>query len=149
MATRVTVLRGNLAVGTDVNDYVDVGDEVFAFSIMAERGDVEIPATLNNPVTHRAGSAKYSLQIDFNVNEGYGPGKPLFELLWGAIGSPTGTLYFRGQPNDGAASSSNEVWSGYFVATGAKIGGNVDEAMTDSQTFPMLDRPSRNPVDVS
>ena len=135
MAFAPLILTGNLTI-----DGVDVSDQVTAFKFSATRDQVEIPATLGQRKSFRAGNDMYEVEIEYLSDV---DATAITQVLWTAIADADGTIDVAGTFRPGAASASNPEWTATAVVTGVGIGGTVNEVGTDSQTFPLTDRPTQ------
>lgn len=132
------VCRGTCTLGG-----TDVTGEVTGFIMKGMTNDVQVPATLSAGTTHAAGSAHYSLQIDYLADDS-STTTTLFGILWAAIGTASKELAFTARLRPGAQSPTNPEWSGTIVVTGASVGGNVEELSVGSVTCPMTGAPTPN-----
>lgn len=135
MAFAPLILTGNLKI----ND-TDVSDQVMAFKFLGARDSVEIPATLGVRKSFRAGNDSYEVEIEYLSDV---DATAITQILWTALADPDGTIEVAGTFRPGAASATNPEWTGTAVVTAAGIGGTVNEVGTDSQTFPLVDRPTQ------
>src|SRR5574341_330285 len=140
MSTTPLILKGNLKIGADAGSAADVSDAIFKFRLKATAAEVTIPATLATPETSRKGAVKYEIEIDFLSNDT--ASTELFRVLWAAINTADGTLYFEGNLRDGATSATNPKWSGNFIVLGAGIGAEAESLSQDSQTYPLTGAPT-------
>tara|TARA_R110000824_G_scaffold30560_5_gene100401 strand:+ start:318 stop:734 length:417 start_codon:yes stop_codon:yes gene_type:complete len=135
MAFAPLILTGNLSIGG-----VDVSDQVTAFKFSATRDQIEIPATFGVRKSFAAGNDQYEVEIEYLSDV---DATAVTQLFWTAIADTTGTLAVAGTFRPGVASATNPEWTGTAVVTGVGIGGTVNEVGTDSQTFPLTDRPTQ------
>ena len=135
MAFAPLILTGNLSIGG-----VDVSDQVTAFKFSASRDQVEIPATLGVRKSFAAGNDSYEVEIEYLADV---DATAITQLLWTAIADATGTIAVAGTFRPGGAGAGNPEWTATAVVTGVGIGGTVNSVGTDSQTFPLTDRPTQ------
>lgn len=136
MAFAPLILKGNLEInGTDVSD------QVTAFKFMGVRAEVEIPATFGTRQSVGPGNDTYQVQIDYLADV---DAAALTQIFWTAIADGEGTVEVSGTFRDEVVSATNPLWVGTALVTGAGIGGDVNTVAVDSQTFPLLDRPTQD-----
>lgn len=136
------ILKGNLAIGTSEGTAVDVSDVVTGFTIMAARDIIAIKPTLSKGKRNKAGGTGYSLKVDYLVSD-QSLTDDLFSIFWASFATPTGELYFEGSVRDGAVGAANPQWQGLFIVNAASLGGGAETVLEDSNTFPMVDAPTR------
>lgn len=135
MAFAPLILTGNLEInGTDVSD------QVTSFMFKAARDQIEIPATFGQRKSFRAGNDSYEVDIDYLTDV---DATALTQIFWTAIADADGTVEIAGTMRPGVVSATNPQWTATAVVTGAGIGGEVNTVGTDSQTFPLTDRPTQ------
>lgn len=134
MAFAPLILTGNLEI-----DGTDVSDQIIGFKFSAARDQIEIPATLGQRKSFAAGNDSYEVEIEYLSDT---DATAVTQLLWAAIADADGTIVVGGTYRPGAVSATNAQWTATAVVTGVGIGGNVNEVGTDSQTFPLTDRPT-------
>jgi len=135
MAFAPLILTGNLEI-----DGTDVSDQIVGFKFTAARDRIEVPATLGQRKSFRAGNDSYEVEIEYLSDV---DATAVTQLLWTAIADADGTIAVAGTYRPGAVSATNPQWTATAVVTGVGIGGNVNEVGTDSQTFPLTDRPTQ------
>lgn len=136
MAFAPLILTGNLEI-----DGTDVSDQIVGFKFSAARDQIEIPATLGQRKSFAAGNDSYEVEIEYLSDV---DATAVTQLLWTAIADADGTILVSGTYRPGTVSATNPQWEATAVVTGVGIGGNVNEVGTDSQTFPLTDRPVQN-----
>ena len=135
MAFAPLILTGNLSI-----DGTDVSDQITAFTFSAMRDQVEIPATFGVRKSYAAGNDSYEVTIDYLSDV---DATAVTQLLWTAIADAEGTIAVAGTFRPGAVSATNPEWTATAVVTGVGIGGTVNDVGIDSQTFPLVDRPTQ------
>lgn len=135
MAFAPIICTGNLEVNGD-----DVSDQVTAFLFAAVRSDIPIPATFGSRMSHAPGDDTYTVQIDYLPDTDT---TALTQVFWEAIADAAGTVTVAGTLRPGAVSATNPQFTGVALVTGVGIGGTVNTVAVDSQTFPLLDRPTQ------
>lgn len=141
MAFEPLLLTGNLKI----ND-VDVSDQVTSFAFTGTRDSIEIPATFGQRKSFRGGNDSYEVEISYLSDVDT---TALTQIFWAALadadGTPeAGTVEVSGTLRPGAVSATNPEWSGVALVTGTSLGGEVNTVGTDSQTFPLQDRPTQS-----
>lgn len=134
------LLKGSLKLGADSGSATEVGDEITHFSITGAAEDIQVPAVLSTGVKgHLTGSSDWSIGLNYLVNPDDATG--VSAILLDAIMEGE-TVYFEGTFFEGAVSATNKKWSGYFIPTSSTVGGDVGALMSDSQTFPLTEKPT-------
>lgn len=136
MAFAPLILTGNLEI-----DDIDVSDQVTSFMFKAARDQIEIPATFGQRKSFRAGNDSYEVDISYLTDT---DATALTQIFWTAIADTDGTVTVAGTMRPGPVSATNPQWTATAVVTGAGIGGEVNTVGTDSQTFPLTDRPTQS-----
>lgn len=136
MAFAPLILKGNLKI----ND-TDVSEQVTAFKFMGVRAEVEIPATFGTRQSVAGGNDTYQAQVDYLSDL---DAEALTQIFWEALADDTGTVELSGTFRAGPISATNPEWIGTALVTGSGVGGDVNTVAVDSQTFPLLDRPTVN-----
>lgn len=133
MAFAPLILTGNLEIDT-----VDVSEQVTSFKFSATRDQIDIPATFGTRMSYAPGNDTYEVELEFLADTDT---TAITQILWTAIADATGTIDVAGTFRPGAVSATNPQWTATAVVTGVGVGGEVNTVNTDSQTFPLLDRP--------
>lgn len=139
-----TIFNGKLSVADPdqaTPSLVDVSSEVTKCVLTVQREDQQVPATLSTPKSHGAGSRKAQIEIGYLSTDG--SDGALFPLLWAAAsGTGSKTLYFEYKVKDTATSSSNPLYWGTFVVSGADLGGDIGSLSEASITCTLTELPS-------
>lgn len=135
MAFAPLILKGNLTING-----VDVDDQVTQFKFMGARSQVDIPATFGSRLSYAGGNDSYTVQIDYLQDT---DATALTQIFWTALADDEGTITVAGTMRPGPVSASNPEWTGTALVLGVGIGGEVNTVGIDSQTFPLLDRPTQ------
>lgn len=134
MAFAPLILTGNLEInGTDVSE------QVTQFKFAAARAEVEIPQTFGTRQSVAGGADTYEVMIDYLADV---DATSLTQIFWAAIADVDGTVEVAGTFRPGVVSATNPRWVGIALVTAAGLGGEVSTVAVDSQTFPLLDRPT-------
>lgn len=140
-ATAPLVFKGQLCLSSDGVTYTDVSDETTHASLSFAKDTVAVPATAGQPKTSRGGGTKPPV---FNL--GYlstdGTTGTILPMLWTAAGTATKTLFYKLLMRDGGESSTNPMWAGSFIVSGAMLGADAEALSTDTQQFPCTDLPT-------
>jgi hypothetical protein len=135
MAFAPLILTGNLTI-----DAADVSDQVMSFKVTGTRGRVEIPATLGQRKSFRPGDDEYEVELEFLQDI---DATAVSQILWAQLADTDGTIELAGTLRPGAASATNPEFTMTAVVTGAAFGGTVNTVGTDTQRFPLTDRPTQ------
>lgn len=135
MAFAPLILRGNLEI-----DGVDVSEQVTEFRFAATRAQIDIPQTFGSRASYGPGSDTYEVTIAYLADT---DAEAISQIFWTAIADDTGTVEVAGTFRPGAVSATNPQWVGTALVVGAGVGGEVATVALDSQTFPLLDRPTQ------
>lgn len=134
MAFAPLILTGNLEING-----VDVSDQVTQFKFSGARAEVEIPATFGTRQSVGPGNDTYEVMIDYLSDV---DATALTQIFWTALADAEGTVEVGGTFRPGVVSATNPKWVGVALVTAAGLGGEVNTVGVDSQTFPLLDRPT-------
>jgi hypothetical protein len=140
MAFAPVIMTGDL----EIND-TDVSDQVMSFVLRATRDTIRIPATLGARSSVRGGDDQYEVQINFLPDV---DATALSMIFWDAVAASPGTITFGGKLRAGATAAGNPRFEGVAQVTALALGGEVNTVLTDSVTFPCLDRPTKSESDV-
>lgn len=142
MAFAPLILQGNKLIGPgNAGTLVNVDDQVIEFRVVAKRSTTEIPATFGKRKSYAAADDEYALEIRFLQDT---DATALSEVLWTALGDPTGTINFSATMRDGAISATNPAWTGIAIVTGSDLGGKVNDVGVTTVSFPLVDRPVKD-----
>ena len=129
------ILKGNLEInGTDVSA------QVTSFKFTAERATIEKPATFGSRKSFAGGEDTYAVEIEYLQDVS---ADSLSMIFWTAVAAEPGTITVSGTLRDAAVSADNPTFEATALVTGSGLGGQVNEYGVDSQTFPLLDRPTQ------
>ena len=134
------VLKAQLSIGPDEAGKVDHSAELTSIKISATVDTVEVPATGTTPTHGRGGANDFSATFGYLSND---EASSFFQILWAALTTGDGTIYFEGQMREGGVSTSNPTWSGTAVVTEASVGAAAEALSTGSATFPLTGPPTK------
>jgi hypothetical protein len=125
----VVQLEGTVTVGG-----TDFSDEVFHLIVRLERATVWIPPTGGNRAKPKLAGYRGFVTIAFDYSESDSLG--IHAALTAALLTPTGEITFSGIWRPGAASPTNQKWSGTMLAAAIDAGGTPGEQKEQTQTYP-------------
>lgn len=131
-------LKGNLSLGPEdqgTPSVTDYSNYITSMVISRERNSIARPATLGTGrETEVAGPIKESLTINFFSDLS---ATSVWAELYDAMDTDSGLLYFEGNLEDGATSTSNPQFSGWVSILSLDTGADVGSLREQSQTFPV------------
>lgn len=141
MTQNALILKGNLSLGgTNIATSEDASEEVTAFKLSFARDVVNVPPTLSKGKRNLAGSVEYMIEIGYLSSD---IATAVFRLLYAAMISATGELFFVGSMRDAAVGTANPRYCGTMIVSQGDLGGDALALSTGSATFKLKGAPTK------